>query len=154
MNTRFPSGFAIVSLVLLGSWMLLVSPCQAQDGTLKWKLVLGNSKVSSPAIGDDGTLYLISLDPGDRDGVPFEWWLFVEMDSAYRFWYQWPAGNWIFAHYPKSVFGAPAPLMPLSDVLVASGTVPPASWRFYFAVDGANGMYEGTYRDTIKVNVY
>jgi len=32
--------------------------------------------------------------------------------------------------------------------------VPPASWRFYFTVDGDNGMYDGTYSDTIKINVY
>jgi len=69
----------------------------------------------------------VSLDPGDRDGVPFEWWLFVEMDSAVYFWWQWPSGNWIYSFTARSAFGGPFGLRPLSDVPVASGTVPPAS---------------------------
>ncbi len=95
----------------------------------------------------------VSLDPGDREDVPFEWWFFAEMDSIDSFWWRWP-GSWLLSSQPLSVFGSPFGLVPVSDLLVASGTVPPASWTFHFAVDGANGHYDGTYLDTIKVNVY
>jgi len=110
--------------------------------------------------GQDGPLSLqqgttlnvtVSLDPGDQAGVAHDWWIHVVMDSNYKFWWLFP-GNWVLSATPKRAYGGA--LVSLSDYAIASGTVPVGQWDFYFCVDALNNTYEGTYEDTVQVQVY
>jgi outer membrane protein assembly factor BamB len=49
-------------LVLLGLATIASAPALAADGTLKWQFQTGGLVYSSPAIGDDGTIFVGSED--------------------------------------------------------------------------------------------
>jgi len=44
-------------------------------------------------------------------------------------------------------------LVPLTDYQVGQATLPAGTWKFFFAVDALNNIYEGTYQDEITVTI-
>ncbi len=185
----------------------------AQDGTLKWKFETGGAICSSPAIAEDGTVYVgcnddrlhaiettcgglahtpwpmshrdvshagrypgpllglevngstdeisvpsttqltvtLSVSPGDYQGFPADWWIFVTMNSTHDFWWRW-SGNWTYSSTPLR--GLNLGLLPVNDYTLAQTTLPVGTWDFTFALDSSNNVYEGTLTDTIRVTTY
>ena len=92
----------------------------------------------------------ISLDPGDQAGVPHDYWVNAEMNGTYDYWWVYP-NSWRFSSIPKRAIAYD--LVPLSDYQVGQATLPVGTWKFLFAVDKLNNIYQGTYRDEITVTI-
>ena len=92
----------------------------------------------------------ISLDPGNQAGVPHDYWINAEMNGNIDYWWIFP-GSWKFSTFPRRAIAYD--LVPLSDYQVGQATLPVGSWKFLFAVDPLNNIYQGTYRDEITVTI-
>jgi len=112
--------------------------------------------------GSDGPLNLysgqvidftVSLDPGEEAGVEYDWWVFAQKDPPQNApWYWRYPNNWQQSWTPKR--GLAYALVPVTDYLVGSSSnLQAGSWEFVFAVDELNNAYEGTYIDTVDVDI-
>ncbi len=110
--------------------------------------------------GQDGPLSIphttalnvtISLDPGDQAGVAHDWWIFVVRDFNKTYWWT-PPNNWTLSATPiRAHDGA---LVSFSNYSVANGQAPIGWYDFSFDIDTLNGNHEGTFSDTVTVQVY
>lgn len=114
--------------------------------------------------GDDGPLYLtpndnitvaIHLDPGSLDGEYADWWVYAERDASTMWWAKYRSGQkpkWTKIGTPIRFAGATLRTVNGYTVL-GPRTLPAGNWVFGFAVDDKDGTYQGTYADTVEVNV-
>ncbi len=93
----------------------------------------------------------LSLDPGSQGTKDFDWWVLAEMNSTYTFWWEYP-DTWTYS--TSAIRAWAGPLFPVTDYDLANRTLPVGDYTFTFAVDIRNGMLEGTYSDSITLNVY
>ena len=92
----------------------------------------------------------ISLDPGNQAGVTHDYWINAEMNGVHDYWWRYP-GTWRYSSFPKRAIAYD--LVPLTDYQVGQATLPAGTWKFFFAVDALNNIYEGTYQDEITVTI-
>ena len=112
--------------------------------------------------GDDGPLTIpstqsvsmtLSIAAGVKKGEAHDWWIGTVRDGAKL--YCWSkSGGWSLCPgwSPRRAYGGP--LIDKSGFVLHQGTIPQGSWRFFFAVDELNNLYEGTDKDTIRVTSY
>jgi hypothetical protein len=93
----------------------------------------------------------VFLDPNDLEGVKQDWWIFVERNASATWWWRYPAKNWTKSSSPLRATGAA--LRTVADYAVLDRTLPPGQYVFTFAVDADNMTFEGTYADTVTVDV-
>ncbi len=93
----------------------------------------------------------LSLSPGDYQGVPADWWIFVTMNSTHDFWWLWP-GNWTYSSTPLRALNLG--LLTVNGYTLAQTTLPVGTWDFTFALDQMNNVYEGDFIDSIRVTIY
>jgi hypothetical protein len=91
----------------------------------------------------------ISLDPGDMNGEPADWWVTVDKDASKTWWRSYKLG---WKKYEIRFAGAT--LRPVSGYSVYSGTPPIGSYVWTFGVDEKNNINEGTYTDSVEVQIY
>jgi hypothetical protein len=112
------------------------------------------------ANGQDGPLAVpisqpvrvtVSLEPNDLEGVKQDWWIFVERNAAAQWWWRYPAKTWTKSSSPLRATGAA--LRTIADYAVLDRTLPPGQYVFTFAVDADDMTFEGTYADTVTVDV-
>jgi len=87
----------------------------------------------------------ISLAAGSEAGVPKDWWISVD-NGAKTYWWT-LAGGWKPAVTPAYVGG----LFDLPSFTIMNGKLPKGTWTVRFAVDAADGVYQGTFVDTVVV---
>lgn len=114
--------------------------------------------------GDDGPLTVhtsddvtvtIHLDPGELDGIPADWWVYVERDNGATWWAWHRPGlkpKWTKAAWPRKFAGAALRTVNGYTVL-GPRTMPAGVYDWYFAIDGKNSVYEGTYIDKATLTV-
>jgi hypothetical protein len=91
----------------------------------------------------------VSLDPGDYNGVAMDWWVFCVANKT--FWWV-PGQGWVNSW--TSIRAHDGALFALNDFnLGSSSTLPVGTYDFTFAVDDLNNSYEGTYADTLQLNI-
>jgi len=93
----------------------------------------------------------VSLDPGHQGTAGFDWWIYAEMNASYKFWWVYP-GTWNLSS--SAVRAWAGLLFPVTDYTVANRTLPVGGYTFTFAVDIRNGILEGTYSDSITLDIY
>jgi hypothetical protein len=115
--------------------------------------------------GSDGPLSLstsdavevsIGLDPGDLEGDPADWWVFVERNSSLTWWAEFVIGGkprWTrssvplrFAGFDMIYFGA--------YTVVGPRTLPPGDYVWFFSVDVRNENPENAFIDEVELTVY
>jgi len=110
--------------------------------------------------GLDGPLFLpssttinftVSLDPMSFSGMPADYWIFASKDSGTPFWWKYP-GTWQPSAMPIRAIGFN--LIMLNNFSIYSGKLPAGSYLWTFAVDAQNNTYEGTYIDTVTLNLW
>ncbi|KAA3613381.1 MAG: right-handed parallel beta-helix repeat-containing protein [Planctomycetota bacterium] len=90
------------------------------------------------------------VDPGYLEGVPHDWWLKAERDGVITAWWD-LSGVWITSPSPvRAWFGS---LSAIEGFPISNGTLPPGEWKFTFVLDARNGVFEGTYADSVTVTV-
>lgn len=92
-------------------------------------------------------LFTLSLAANDLAWAPHDYWLRVTWNQATLWW------NW-----PGIYYGTPTPaffggLLTFTDLPFAYGALPPGNYTFTFAVDSPDGLYQGTYSDSISLTV-
>lgn len=114
--------------------------------------------------GDDGPLYLtesdmitvtIDLDPGDLEGMPADWWVFLEHDAMDTWYCRYNKGDPKWSVAPPIVRFGGATLRSVSGFSVLGPrTLPVGHYVFTFAVDdNKDDIYDGTFLDTVVLTV-
>lgn len=93
----------------------------------------------------------VSLDPRSQGTADFDWWICAEMNSSYKFWWVYPA-TWNLSS--SDVRAWAGLLFTVTDYTIANRTLPVGSYTFTFTVDIRNGVLDGTYSDSITLDVY
>jgi|GEM_PF-3950103 len=98
----------------------------------------------------------VSLDPKTHAGDAYDWWLSATFNPGANeksFWWRWP-GFWSLSSTPRSVFSIPISLRAINNHAIAQAVLSAGEWRFTFAVDAPDGVYDETFSDAITVTLY
>jgi hypothetical protein len=102
-----------------------------------------------------GATFTLTLDPGSQMGVDHDWWIFAEYQppAASKYWWRYP-NSWTPSATPIRAYGGA--LFTLDNYPIFKNAKIPflGDWEFSFAVDVLDNAYQGTYLDTVEVNVY
>jgi len=131
-----------------------------------FSIPIGDGAAAVPDIkvnGQDGPLFLttadpvsvaISLDPGELNGDPADWWIYVRRNAGSTWWCRYNGGSprWNLSGTPLLFAGAT--LRPVNGFQVlAPRTLPAGTYDWVFSVDERNGILEETFSDTVNLTV-
>jgi len=150
------------------------TPSPALAGSADWPLrgvnarntgVYGAHDSPIPDIkvdGQDGPLTIpstqtvsmtLELDAGVKKGEDHDWWIGAVLNGSALYCWSIPTG-WTYCANWNPIRAYGGPLTDLDGYLLHQGTIPAGSWRFVFAIDGPNNLYEGTDKDTIQITSF
>lgn len=92
----------------------------------------------------------VSLNPGGMEGVLGDLFIFAQYNGGAIYSWIYP-GSWIYANPPKLT--AKFHLAPFNGYSIFKGALPKGNWKFYFVVDKGDGAYQGTFKDSVTINV-
>ena len=93
----------------------------------------------------------VSLDPGSYAGVTHDWWIKGVKNYTIIWWWKYP-GQWKKSSTP--ILAIQYKLIPINNYVIFSGVLSRGHYEFTFAVDAPDGIYQGTYSDTVDITIY
>jgi len=124
----------------------------AQGGIVTPDIKINGEDAPAPIPSSQLSALTISLDPGNETGVAYDWWISADFNfGATTYWFQRPS-NWTVSSTALRAYNGA--LMTLNDFVIFQSQIPAGWWEFTFTVDALNNTYEGTYSDTVSVQVY